>query len=93
MDFAKQVELAHFPAGVAVTVREVPGGLLFRAARAGEEPPQRGLELLLTHDAVKMYGEGPTVTLALERLKKVSEAGLPAVQADGTYQRAVFVGD
>lgn len=88
MDFAKQVELAGFPAGVAVTVRVTPEGRVFRAEQAG-----RGLELLLTTDAVKMYGEGPTVALALERLKKVSEAGLPDVAADGTYQRAVFVGD
>lgn len=88
MDFARQVELAHFPAGVAVTVRETVEGRIFRAAQAG-----RGLELLVTTDAVRMYGEGPTVALALERLRKVSEAGLPEVDEDGIYQRAVFVGD
>ncbi|MBB6016007.1 hypothetical protein ACFP9V_11295 [Deinococcus radiopugnans] len=88
MDFARQVELAHFPAGVMVTVRQTPEGRIFQAVQAG-----RGLELLVTTDAVRMYGEGPTVALALERLKKVSEAGLPEVGEDGTYQRAVFVGD
>ncbi len=93
MDFAKQVELARFPAGVVVTVRGTPQGRLFRAAWAEEGQPKRGLELLLTTDAVKMYGEGPTVVLALESLKKAAQAGLPAVGADGTYQRAVFVGD
>ncbi|MDV6374412.1 hypothetical protein [Deinococcus arenicola] len=93
MDFAKQVELAQFPAGVAVTVREVPAGRMFRAVQSGEGQPERGLELLLTTDAVKMYGAGPTVLLALERLKKAAEAGLPAVQEDGAYARTVFVGD
>ncbi|CAM3576839.1 hypothetical protein [Deinococcus frigens] len=88
MDFARQVQLARFPAGVVVTVRGTPEGRIFQAAQPG-----RGLELLLTTDAVKMYGEGPTVALALERLKKVSETGLPAVGDDGTYVRAVFVGD
>ncbi len=88
MDFAKQVDLARFPAGVTVTVRQTPDGRIFQAVQSG-----RGLELMVTTDAVKMYGEGPTLLLALERLKKVSETGLPAVGEDGTYQRAVFVGD
>ncbi|QFP76038.1 hypothetical protein [Deinococcus sp. AJ005] len=88
MDFAKQVELARFPAGVMVTVRQTPEGRIFQAVQSG-----RGLELMVTTDAVKMYGEGPTVLLALERLKKAAETGLPAVGENGTYQRAVFVGD
>ncbi|CAM3447157.1 DUF3509 domain-containing protein [Deinococcus saxicola] len=88
MDFARQVELARFPAGVTVTVRQTPDGRIFQAAQSG-----RGLELMVTTDAVKMYGEGPTVALALERLSKVSEAGLPEAGEDGSYVRAVFVGD
>ncbi|WP_229752964.1 hypothetical protein [Deinococcus aerophilus] len=88
MDFARQVELAAFPPGVVVTRRTIPEGHVFRAAQPGH-----GLELLLTRDALRMYGEGPTVALALEHLKKAAQAGLPEVGGDGTYQRAVFVGD
>lgn len=88
MDFARQVQLAAFPPGVVVTWRTTPDGHVFRAAHAG-----RGLELLLTTDALRMYGEGPTVALALERLKKAATAGLPEVGEDGSYPRAVFVGD
>ncbi|MFK7600614.1 hypothetical protein ACI3L1_00235 [Deinococcus sp. SM5_A1] len=93
MDFAKQVELARFPAGVMVTVRQTPEGRIFQAVRSGGGQPERGLELMVTTDAVKMYGEGPTLLLALERLKKAAEAGLPTVGENGNYQRAVFVGD
>jgi hypothetical protein len=88
MDFARQVELTAFPPGVVVTWRTTPDGHVFRAAHAG-----RGLELLLTRDALRMYGEGPTVALALEHLKKAAQAGLPEMGGDGTYPRAVFVGD
>ncbi|KQR27935.1 hypothetical protein [Deinococcus sp. Leaf326] len=87
-DFAHQVELAGFPAGVAVTEQPVRGGRLLRAEADG-----RGLDLLLTDEAAEMYGEGPSVALALKRLRDGAEAGLGIPGEDGQFPRTVFVGD
>ncbi|WP_291431331.1 hypothetical protein [Deinococcus sp.] len=87
-----QIELATLPAGVTVT--QVPGaGVVLRATHGQEHGEQRGLEIQLTDDAGRMYGEGPAVATALTRLKQAAQAGLPARRADGTYERLVFVGD
>ena len=83
-----QIELAGLPSGVRVT--QVPGAGVVLRATHGEE---RGLEIQLTDDAERMYGEGPAVATALTRLKQAAQAGLPARRADGTYERLVFVGD
>lgn len=83
-----QIELADLPAGVHVT--QVPGAGVVLRATHGEE---RGLEIQLTDDAGRMYGEGPAVATALARLKQAADTGLPARRADGTYERLVFVGD
>ncbi|PTA67980.1 hypothetical protein [Deinococcus arcticus] len=84
-----QVALTGFPAGVQVD--HVPGpGLVLRATQAGGG---RGLEVQLTDEAARLYGEGPAVSVALERLKQAAGAGLPAARPDGTFERLVFVGD
>lgn len=87
-DFVHQVELAGFPAGVAVTERPVRGGRLLRAEAGG-----RGLELLLTDEATQMYGEGPSVALALKKLRDGAETGLGDPSEAGQFPRMVFVGD
>ncbi|WP_288404890.1 hypothetical protein [uncultured Deinococcus sp.] len=87
-DFVHQVELAGFPAGVAVTERPVRGGRLLRAEAGG-----RGLELLLTDEAAQMYGEGPSVALALKKLRDGAETGLGDPGEAGQFPRIVFVGD
>lgn len=56
-------------------------------------PGERGFEILLTDDAVRLYGEGPTVALVLKRLRERVEEGLPPASAPGEYERQVFVGD
>ncbi|MBZ9751197.1 hypothetical protein K7W42_10005 [Deinococcus sp. HMF7604] len=84
-----QVELANFPAGVQVT--QVPGpGLVLRVTTQGDT---QGLEVQLTDEAARLYGEGPAVAVTLERLKQAAETGLPAPHADGSFERLVFVGD
>lgn len=82
-----QIDLTGFPAGVTVTHEQEPGGVLLRAEQDG-----RGLELWLTTEAMKMYGPGPAVTMALSHLKQAVEAGLPEQEGD-QYHRTVFLGD
>ncbi|MEW6423082.1 MAG: hypothetical protein AB1511_15405 [Deinococcota bacterium] len=90
MDLQAQIEREGFPPGTSVTTLPEPGGQLFRVTQAGGG---RGLELLLTDEAVRMYGEGPSLALVLGRLRERAEAGLPEAQAPGVYAREVFVGD
>ncbi|AAF11451.1 hypothetical protein E5E91_09785 [Deinococcus radiodurans R1 = ATCC 13939 = DSM 20539] len=87
LDIAHQIDLTGFPAGVTVTHEQASEGVLLRAEQGG-----RGLELWLTTDAMKMYGPGPAVAMALSHLKQAVEAGLPEKE-DGAYHRAVFLGD
>ena len=82
-----QIDLTGFPAGVTVTHEQAIEGVLLRAEQEG-----RGLELWLTTEAMKMYGPGPTVAMALSHLKQAVEAGLPEKE-EGRYHRAVFLGD
>ncbi|WP_216319490.1 hypothetical protein [Deinococcus aestuarii] len=89
MDLQAQIEHADFPEGAQVhTFTEGPGRV-FRVTDSGE----RGFEILLTDDAVRMYGEGPTVALVLGRLRERAGEGLPPARAPGEYERQVFVGD
>ncbi|SEI58791.1 hypothetical protein SAMN04488058_10158 [Deinococcus reticulitermitis] len=88
MDPTHQIELAGFPPEVQVTHEEGPGGLLLRARSAG-----RGLELLITAEALGMYGEGPAVSLGLSQLLRAVEAGLPDIEPGVSPARVVFVGD
>lgn len=90
MDFPELVAREGFPPGVTVERLPDPHGEVFRV-RDGDGT--RGLDLLLTGDAVRMYGEGPTLALVLTRLREVAEAGLPEAGATGGYERQVFVGD
>lgn len=90
MDLQVQIEREGFPPATSVTRRPEPGGQLFRVIQDGGG---RGLELLLTDEAVQMYGEGPALALVLGRLRKRAEAGLPVAQSPGVYVREVFVGD
>ncbi|TDE85327.1 hypothetical protein [Deinococcus sp. S9] len=88
MDFAELVAREGFPAGTQVTVLAEPGGRVFRATQPG-----CGFELLLTDEAVQMYGEGPTLALVLGRLREVAEAGLPPLEPGQSCVRQTFVGD
>ncbi|GBF06429.1 hypothetical protein DAERI_090015 [Deinococcus aerius] len=88
VDLQAQVERERFPDGTRVTVLPEPDGRVFRLTRA-----EGGVEILLTDEAVRMYGEGPSVALVLGRLREWAEGALPAAQAPGVYERQVFVGD
>ncbi|MPY65862.1 hypothetical protein F8S09_04005 [Deinococcus sp. SDU3-2] len=88
MDFPDLVAREGFPPGTQVTTFAAPGGRVFRAAQPG-----RGFELLLTDEAVEMYGEGPTLALVLGRLREAAEAGLPPLEPGQTCVRQTFVGD
>ncbi|MEF2279085.1 hypothetical protein V3W47_12315 [Deinococcus sp. YIM 134068] len=89
MDFRAQIEQAGFPEGVEVSVLGEPQGRVFRVTG----PEGRGFELLLTDDAVRMYGEGPSVATVLKRLHDRVGEGLPPARSPGEYEREVFVGD
>lgn len=91
MDIQAQIEREGFPEGTHVTILTEPGGRVFRVTR-GEDAGQ-GVEILLTAEAVGMYGEGPSVALILGRLREWAEGVLPAAEAPGRYVRQVFVGD
>ncbi|WP_034384780.1 hypothetical protein [Deinococcus sp. YIM 77859] len=90
MDLQAQIEREGFPPGTSVIPLAEPGGQLFRATQDGGT---RGLELLLTNEAVRMYGAGPSLALVLSRLRERAERGLPPALAPGVYERQVFVGD
>lgn len=87
-DIQHQIELAQFPADVVVTHFSEGAGEVFRAERGG-----RGLELLLTPEAVKMYGEGPSISLVLTTLKRALDQELPPALPGGAFERTVFKGD
>ncbi|WP_102126226.1 hypothetical protein [Deinococcus planocerae] len=89
MDLQAQIAHAGFPEGALVHVVGEGPGRVFRVT--GLEG--RGFEILLTDDAVQVYGEGPTVALVLGRLRERAEAGLPPARSPGEYGRQVFVGD
>lgn len=88
MDFQALVERQGFPAGCEVTAFAAPGGRVFRVTRPG-----RGFELLLTDEAVAIYGEGPALALVLGRLRAAAEAGLPPLGPGQSCVRQTFVGD
>ncbi|GAA5511950.1 hypothetical protein Dcar01_00664 [Deinococcus carri] len=88
MDFQTQVEHEGFPAGAQVTTAGEPTGRVFRVTQG-----EGALEILLTDDAVKIYGEGPTRAMVLQRLREAAEAGLPPREAGGGCVRQVFLGD
>ncbi|WP_291422970.1 hypothetical protein [Deinococcus sp.] len=87
-DIRHQIELAAFPAGVQVTHYAEGDSWVIRALQG-----RHGMEILLTEEAAKMYGEGPAVNLALTRLKHAAAQELPPMRPDGTFERAVFLGD
>lgn len=89
MDLQTQIRQAGFPEGVEVHTLAEAQGRVFRVTGPGE----RGFEILLTDDAVRLYGEGPTVALVLKRLRERAGEGLPPAHAPGEYERQVFVGD
>lgn len=92
MDLQTQIDQTPFPEGVQVTTYEEMEGRIFRIRqRQGEV--RRGLEILLTDEAVQMYGEGPMVATVLQQLQKHAEHGLPVVEAGQEYERLTFVGD
>lgn len=86
--FAHQVDLAAFAPGVRVEREVRPEGQVLRVHSAGGV-----LELLVTREAARMYGEGPALNAALASLRRRAEVGLPAPRPDGRPERLVFVGD
>lgn len=88
MDFQELVRREGFAPGVTVEEVARSEGLLLRAT-SGE----RGLELLVTARAQARYGEGPTLALALGRLREAAEAGLPPRDPGGAWEREVLVND
>lgn len=92
MDVQTQIDQTPFPDGTQVSSYEEMEGRVFRIRqRLGEV--RRGLEILLTDEAAKMYGEEPMVVTVLQQLQKHAEAGLPVLEAGKEYERLVFVGD
>ncbi|UBV42195.1 hypothetical protein LAJ19_11240 [Deinococcus taeanensis] len=84
-----QIELTAFPAQVQVA--QVPGpGVVLRVTAEGGA---LGLEVQVTVEATRVYGEGPAVATALKQLKVSAQSGLPPRHADGRYERMVFIGD
>ncbi|GAA4017419.1 hypothetical protein GCM10022631_32590 [Deinococcus rubellus] len=92
MDLQTQIDQTLFPEGVQVTTYEEMEGRIFRIRQRKAEV-RHGLEILLTDEAVQMYGEGPMVATVLQQLKRHAEQGLPVVEAGQEYERLTFVGD
>ncbi|ADV65773.1 hypothetical protein [Deinococcus maricopensis] len=94
MDLQEQIERMRFPAGTQVSMyREGPDNdTVFRVMQR-DQNGKRGLELVLTHDAEEMYGEGPMVHTALQELYRRVEAGLPEVVPGQEYTRLTYTGD
>lgn len=92
MNVQSQIDRAEFPEDVQVTSYEEVEGRVFRA-RQRRGDVRHGLEILLTDEAIQMYGEEPMVATALQQLKRRAEAGLPVVEAGQEYERLTFVGD
>lgn len=87
MNFEEQVRAAGLPADAQVTVHPGPSGDLYRLTYR-----QGGAELLLTDEARRMYGEGPSVAMVLTRLRQALDEGLPPLQGE-QHERIVFLGD
>ncbi len=92
MDLQSQLDRAELPEGVHVTTYEEVEGRVFRV-RQRRGDVRHGLEILLTDEAIQMYGEAPMVSAVLQQLKRHAEAGLPVVEAGQEYERLTFVGD
>ncbi|AWN23536.1 hypothetical protein DKM44_10120 [Deinococcus irradiatisoli] len=92
MDVQTQIDRAAFPEHVRVTTYEEMDGRIFRIMRR-EGDVKYGLEILLTDEAVNMYGEEPMVATVLQQLHQHAEQGLPVVEAGQEYQRLTFVAD
>lgn len=92
MDLQTQIDQTPFPEGVQVTTYEEMEGRIFRI-RQRHGDVRYGLEILLTDEAVQMYGEGPMVATVLQQLQKHAERGLPVVEAGQEYERLTFIGD
>lgn len=84
----QQIELVGFPQQVQVSAVPDGAGYLLRVLQDGH-----GAELLVTPEAIKIYGEGPSVFTGLTRLKDVTEKGLPPLLPDGSCERLIFQGD
>lgn len=91
MDFQTQVKESGFPGSTRVDLTQTLEGRVFRVT--GGEDGERGLEILVTGEALEMYGEGPVTALVLGRLREAAKRGLPPAHAPGVYERQVFVGD
>lgn len=87
-DIQHQIDLAQFPAEVTVSHSAEGGGHVFRLERGG-----RGLELLLSEGAARMYGEGPGVSMVLTMLKRALDKELPPALPGGGFVRTVLEGD
>ncbi|WP_261663288.1 hypothetical protein [Deinococcus sp. Marseille-Q6407] len=72
MNLKEMAQREGLPASVTVEREESEAGILIRAFQE-----QQGAEILITPSACKMYGEGPSITAALSRLRVLSEEGFP----------------
>ncbi|GHF98634.1 hypothetical protein GCM10017783_08220 [Deinococcus piscis] len=82
MNLKEMAQREGLPASVTVEREETPSGILIRASQG-----ERGAEILITPSACKMYGEGPSINVALDRLRQlISGEGLP-VSEGGSWHR------
>ncbi len=79
MNLQEMAQREGLPPSVTVEREDTPQGIVLRATEG-----ERGAEILITLSACKMYGEGPSLNVALDRLRALLEgAGLPERGADG----------
>lgn len=81
MNLQEMAQREGLPASVTVQREETPGGILIRAVNG-----ERGAEILITPSACAMYGEGPSINVALGRLRQLTEEELP-ISENGAWRR------
>lgn len=86
-DIQHQISLAELPTNLGVTAQIEGSSVRLSATQDGG-----ALELLVTEGAMKMYGEGPSISMALTELKKAAAQGLPQ-QGAGQQATEVLLGD
>ena len=85
MNLREMAQREGLPASVHVEREDTAAGIVIRAYEK-----ECGAEILITPSACKMYGEGPSVNVALDRLRQILEGdGLPERTADGWHREGL----
>lgn len=82
MNLNEMAQREGLPASIRVQREDTEAGIVVRAVEG-----ERGAEVLITPAACKMYGEGPSLNVALDRLKQRLEGEGFTEKVDGHWLR------